>query len=478
MCYNFQSRIKFTIMRTFLTLSFALALHSLTNAQNISDIGFAQGIRNHCPACIDANGNLTPAADTLKLLSMIGYQIRDLTGVEYFSSLETLSITYGEFSVLPTLPRRLKNLTCTFGLLTQVTNLPNGLKSIDLSYNLLTNLFPLPDAINYLDISNNHFSDLFYRFPDSLTQLNVSGNQIANFSILGGRRIQTLYADGCQIERVSNLPPNLTYLQMNYNNLSVLPDLPLSIEEFWVENNDIMYVSELINLTNLRVFSLESNDLVLLPDLPPNLQNFNVANNNLTSLPNFPHRLKGAYFVNNQIAEWPVLNDSLENVYASYNLLNEVPRRLPNLYSLTIDFNIEIACIEYLPPTLIHLNTRGTDIQCLPNFVPPLNEYPLQTCDQTNNANNCAIISTINHIPAPTFTVSPNPCKDYLTVQNSELLDDNSQLYLYDNLGQLVKNQTVNVNNPTVDVADLQAAVYYLMIKTAKGSYSQKIVKQ
>ncbi len=486
-------------MKTFITLSLAFALHSLTNAQNIPDANFAQAIRLACSACIDANNNLTPAADTLTYLDVNSRQISNLSGVVGFDNLQTLigdynlidslpvlpaslrklsvlvsnlhnidnvsnlpnleylNVSYAQLTALPTLPNTIQDLRAYKNEISQITNLPSQARLIDISYNRLNNLLPLGDSLTHLDISYNQFDSL---------------------NIINGDNLDSLFAFNNSLDYINDLPDRLTYLDISENFFTILPALPFSLINLNASYNLITGISRLNHLRRLKNLYLIQNQLTVLPSLPESLENLYVNGNNLTTLPAMPPILRVLQFGNNNVNQWPTLNDSLRIVSAYSNQLNYIDYLPPYLQELYIYNNSQLNCLPAIPNFLFDLTATNTNITCLPNARPiQVTLLGLPVCNSANNPNNCLMLS-VDNTPAPTFTISPNPCKDYLTVQNSELLDNDSQLFLYNNLGQLVKNQLVNINNPTVNVADLQPAVYYLMIKTENGSYSQKIIKE
>ena len=486
-------------MKTFLTLSFALALHSLTNAQNIPDTLFAQAIRFACSACIDANDNLTVNADTLTYLDASSRQISDLSGVVGFDNLQTLIADYTAIDSLPALPaslRKLSVLVSNLRNIDNVSNLPN-LEYLDVSYAQLTALPTLPNTIQelraygneisqitnlptqarFIDISYNRLTNLL-PLGDSLTHLDISYNQFDSLNIIGGDNLDSLLAFNNSLDYIDNLPNRLTYLDISENLFTTLPTLPLSLVELKANYNLISGINRLNQLWGLKNLELIQNQLSVLPNLPNSLEILMVASNNLTTLPALSANLRYLNFGNNNVNQWPVFNDSIRMIAAYNNQFGYIDYLPPYLQELYIYDNPQLNCLPAIPDFLFSLLATNTNITCLPNARPiQVTLLQLPVCNSTNNPNNCLILN-VNNTPAPTFTVSPNPFTNYLTVQNSELLDDNSQLYLYDNLGQLIVQKQLNSNTETIDVADLQPAVYYLMIKTAKGSYSQKIVKQ
>lgn len=485
-------------MKTFLTLSFAFAIQSFASAQNIPDGRFAQAIRFACFACIDSSDNLTPAADTLTYLDVSSYQISDLSGVAGFDNLQTLLADYNPIDSLPALPASLRKVSAYLSNLRNIDNISNlpNLETLDVSYGMLTALPALtnsikdlrayhnsisqvqnfPAQVRFLDISYNRLTSLL-PLGDSLTHLDISFNQFDSLNIIGADNLDTLFAQNNSIEHIQSLPYRLKFLNVSENLLTTLSALPFSIQTLWAEFNQIDSINRLNQLVNLKQLQLSYNQLSMLPNLPNNLEELYISNNDLTSLPALPAALKTVYFNGNQISQWPNFGNSIRMINAADNQLTSINVLPDSLQYLYVDNNPQLNCLPEIPPYLFTLGYSGTPINCLPNARQiQVTVLGLPVCDSTNNSNHCLVLG-VENTPAPTFMVSPNPFHNYLTVQNSDLLDDNSQLYLYNNLGQLVKQQRLFSNNENIDVSALQPAVYYLTIKTSKGSFSQKVVK-
>lgn len=76
------------------------------------------------------------------------------------------------------------------------------------------------------------------------------------------------------------------------------------------------------------------------------------------------------------------------------------------------------------------------------------------------------------------FTVSPNPCKDYLTISNSNNSELNS-ISITDLNGRTVKNISFNnVVEAQISVTELAQGIYMLKINSENGSVTKKIIKE
>ena len=73
-------------------------------------------------------------------------------------------------------------------------------------------------------------------------------------------------------------------------------------------------------------------------------------------------------------------------------------------------------------------------------------------------------------------SIFPNPADNILTVQLAELSD--AAITLTDIEGKVVMQKLVSQNQFQLDISSLPKATYFLNIKTAKGQFNQKILKQ
>ncbi len=75
-----------------------------------------------------------------------------------------------------------------------------------------------------------------------------------------------------------------------------------------------------------------------------------------------------------------------------------------------------------------------------------------------------------------TFTLSPNPAINKITIQsNSNLIVGYK---IYDTFGRRVKNGTINFSSNEVGISELESGLYFLNLQTSKGSCTKKFVKE
>jgi hypothetical protein len=78
----------------------------------------------------------------------------------------------------------------------------------------------------------------------------------------------------------------------------------------------------------------------------------------------------------------------------------------------------------------------------------------------------------IQDIEADNLNVYPNPAKDQITINSSSLV---KEVKILNSLGQVVLNQSIMSFNPTVNVSNISAGLYFIQITTEKGLSTKKI---
>lgn len=256
-----NTRINTTILTSVLFCFFGQ--HAI--AQHIPDLFFADAIRAVCPACIDNNNYLTPAAQNLETLNVSIKNITSLAGIEGFTGLQVLNCADNSITEFPILPANLKVLKCSGNDLAAISSLPSGLTLLDCTNNVLTNLPELPLTLLRLDCLWNSISAL-PALPNSLTYLSCGSNQIESLPSLPPN-LEALYCASNQLHAIPPLPSGLKRLIFYFNQITELPPLP----------STLIILSGAYNV-NLRC----------LPQLPNGLETLYIHDTQVDCLPNIP----------------------------------------------------------------------------------------------------------------------------------------------------------------------------------------------
>ena len=173
--------------KTFLFLLF-LALVAITPAKaflvTIPDANFRTYLQTTYPTCfvsgqMETTCTAITSATTLNVQSL---NIANLSGIEYFTSLQILVCANNQLTVLPTLLASLTELYCNNNQLTVLPTLPASLLTLACQRNQLTVLPTLPASLQALECDNNQLTVL-PTLPASLTELYCNNNQL-NFANL------------------------------------------------------------------------------------------------------------------------------------------------------------------------------------------------------------------------------------------------------------------------------------------------------
>jgi hypothetical protein len=200
-----------TILR--MTLITVLLFNSIftSKSQNfvlIPDANFATYLKGLIPSAVKGNSlNIASnlVATETKSINVGGQSIKDLSGIQYFTSLIWLD--------------------CSHAGLTSIPALPNSLQFLDCGSNNLTNLPALPNSLTTLNCYFNFLSDL-PKLPNSLINLNCQFNSITNLSTLP-IALDMLQCQYNQLSTFPTFPNSLTYIDFTSNPYKCLPNYVL-----------------------------------------------------------------------------------------------------------------------------------------------------------------------------------------------------------------------------------------------------------
>ena len=117
----------------------------------------------------------TLVTTTTQTINVQGQSITNLSGIQYFSSLQYLDCALNSLTNLPALSNSLQILDCHNNSLTSLPALPNSITYLGCFSNSLTNLPVLPNSLQLLYCFNNNIM-CFPTFPTSITNINISSN--------------------------------------------------------------------------------------------------------------------------------------------------------------------------------------------------------------------------------------------------------------------------------------------------------------
>jgi Leucine-rich repeat (LRR) protein len=193
-------------------------------------------------------------------------------------------------------------------------------------------VMPIVDASNLVQfqddsVHENKFDSLKFvldsleNFDDNITQLDFSRYTLEEFP------------KDCLLRF-----KNLTRLNLAYNHLTELPELPDSLLYLNIDFNLIQKIEKLPPRLEEFYFNLNGTDTIC--ELPNSIKYMNCYGNQLTEFKNLPTSLIILDCHNNKLTKLPLLPLTITTLFISSNNLTELPQQeLPNLEVLWVDDN-------------------------------------------------------------------------------------------------------------------------------------------
>ncbi|KAM8802622.1 extracellular matrix protein 2 isoform 3-T4 [Rhynchonycteris naso] len=230
--------------------------------------------------------------------------------------------------------------------------LPN-LERLDLSKNNITSsgmspkAFKLLKKLMYLNMDGNNLVEIPSELPPTLQELKINENNlraIGEESLSDLNQLLTLELEGNNLSETNVNPiafkplKSLSYLRLGRNKFRIIPQgLPASIEELYLENNQIEEITEIcfnhtknINVIVLCYNKIEENRIAPLAWInQENLESIDLSYNKLYQVPSYlPKSLLHLVLLGNRIERIPGyvfghMKPGLEYLYLSFNKLSD-----------------------------------------------------------------------------------------------------------------------------------------------------------
>lgn len=319
----------------------------------------------------------------------------------------------------------------------------------------------------------------------NLKSLHCYDNLISNIDVLSNLSLlETIYCDLNLISNIDSLAslPNLTYLSCDVNQLTNI---------------------NINNFTSLIGFSCQNNQLTNL-DISNNplLSSLNCGGNQLTNLDlsNNP-ALTNLYCYDNQLTNLDLSNNPLlSSLFCDNNQLTSINVSINavlgflycnnnQLTDLNLGANSELSFLECNNNLLTSLNIKNNSIEYISFSGNPNLQYICADTNQLANVQNlvtsygytncvvdssCISLSNQNFNLAETFSISPNPVKDSITIDTTISI---TTINIYNALGQLLKVIPNAKDIKTIDVSNLNNGNYFMKIETRDGVVNEKFIK-
>ena len=469
------------ILFSYTVIIFCNSLPSFAQSYFVPDSTFRHYLTNSYPFSMSGDSLITDSI-TLAPITAINVQnihITDLSGIEYFTTLDILNCYSNQLTVLPSLPPSLKSLYCYSNQLTVLSSLPPKLKFIGCGHNLLTYLPPLPSSIVVLDCEYNQLNSLPV-LPDSISTLLCSNNSLIKLPALP-QKLSFLNCFSNGISSLPILPAGLQYLHCGLNNLDSLPNtLPSGLIELECNFNNIS----------------------VLPPLPSTLQLLSFAFNNISSIPIIPGGLTSLVCYSNkldfadivpvmtvssiQYAPQDSIEISLKDTLNAGNNFSAVANTNANPYNIYKWFKNNQALLPdprfsgIISDTLVISPLQIVDAgsyhcKITNSKAPDLTLYRRTISLFVNNIAITGLSSASSMVNEP--VVYPNPAADVLNLSNpsSHIVEAK----IMDLEGIVVwKNLLMPNNSEIIDLKSFKRGFYFLVIEEPTRQFCMKIIIQ
>ncbi|XP_044736974.1 E3 ubiquitin-protein ligase SlrP-like [Chrysoperla carnea] len=240
----------------------------------------------------------------------------------------------------------------------------------------------LPNTLQQLNISGNCLQILPNALPPLLEELNVTDNKLQTLPENLPNSLQRLIVmENCIQYLPNNLPESLQQLDLSFNALKSLPNTAqpfrsnfITLQELDLSHNQFEHIPE--NLPySLRILNMSHNCIEILPNqLPHSLRQLDISDNKITVLPDnlLPNSLWLLNISGNNIKQLPnQLPNALRQFDCAYNSIRILPTTLPNsIQELNISGNYLECLPNQLPSSLQRLNAHRNDLNIFPNNLP------------------------------------------------------------------------------------------------------------
>ncbi len=454
----------------------------------IPDPNFRNALINTPGLDVNSNGVIEiNEPNTVMELNISNQGIQDLTGIEYFYSLQKLDCSLNEinrlnFSSNSSLTDL--NVGGNLQLASLDINLNTQLKELNIAgvnniYNLIVSHLKKLERLNCTNTFNLQTIDL--SGASNLKYLNVSNTNLVTLDVSNNQNLDTLYCNSIGRTFTSinaNNLPKITYINCSNNtllssiNISNCPNLKILLAKSCGNLSSLSLSTniglEAINFSNSTIDSLDLTNNINLETVTLDRTELNSLNilglTNLISL---------NIEVNNLVDLDCSTNTQIESIRANNNQLQEII--LTNLSSLkTLKlFNNNLTNLDLSSsPNLIGFDAyNNPNLNCIEvedvsaNFIfNPENKIDNHTSYSIDC--NSQVTSTSDDIKTTTFVISPNPVTGYLNITNS----NNELIRIYSLTGNLL----LTSNSEKVDVSTLPRGMYMIF----QGNKSRKFMKE
>lgn len=304
------------------------------------------------------------------------------------------------------------------------TFFPGWLQKLKLNHNNLTEIPPMPVGLIRLNLDDNALSALPSLKSTNLKYLSFRDNNVTMMPDLPNS-LEMLYACRNNMHLLPKLPDSIKILYLNENQLVEIHQLPAALVLFSATDNQLTFISQCPGSLNslflarnkltqlsglpgtLQTLDAEDNKLLDLPALPGNLRSLNVGFNKIKALPALPGGLEKLVVRGNQLSSLPELNRCIHHIDASLNYIDCLPLLINSLRSLKINNN-RLKIMPPLPHGLYKLDVRINNLQSLFDIPDSLHELAISDNPQIKDKLNSCFYASENRAQRSLYTLLDN----------------------------------------------------------------------
>lgn len=189
-------------------------------------------------------------------------------------------------------------------------------------YKKMNKLPFIPENTTILDLSYNKLDKIEKGIPPNVEDINLSNNKITNLPNLSHcTKCHTLNLGYNSLTTIDGncLPPNLKYLNVFYNNIRNINNIPNTIEYLNIGYNSL---KTLIIKNTYKIVEASYNEIFVIKFQEKSILNeLYLEYNNLFQVSKLPSSLKKINIHNNFISNLNFLNEGIQHVNIKNNLI-------------------------------------------------------------------------------------------------------------------------------------------------------------
>ena len=253
----------------------------------------------------------------------------DETELLKFTKLKSLDISYCGLYEIPKIPENVEILVITGNFIKIIKNLPKGLKELYVENNMVETIEQFPESIEILNLDSNKIKNI--TIPKNVKDLSLVGNRISQLDLSECKQLERLNINANHLTHIGNnlkhdsgyllLPDNLKCFKCSSNRIKYVGDMPITLEYFICDNNEIEALEILPKLKNLELLNCSNNLINKLYGFSSTLISLYCQNNKITHLDDLPSNLLYLNILGNKIrADFtlPTRLAMLNNKYVTY----------------------------------------------------------------------------------------------------------------------------------------------------------------